>query len=226
MIDHANLRPDTTPDKIIQLCHEAVEFGFGEVMVNSSYLELAAAQLRGHQVKLASVTGFPFGASLTSVKEFEAAEALRLGANEIDMVLHIGELKAGNHAAVESDIQRVANLVHHHRGLLKVIIEAGLLTDEQKTAACQISVAAGADFVKTSTGFLGSGATVHDIELMRRTVGTTIGVKASGGIKNVGEAIALIDAGATRLGTSSGVKIVTELREMPAATQRGFAKAE
>src|SRR5947199_8550797 len=132
MIDHANLRPDTTPDQIVLLCQEAVEFGFGEVMVNSSYLELAASQFRGHQVKLASVTGFPFGASLTRVKEFEAAEALRLGANEIDMVLHIGELKAGNHAAVESDIQRVAYLVHQHRGLLKVIIEAGLLTDAQK----------------------------------------------------------------------------------------------
>jgi deoxyribose-phosphate aldolase len=226
IIDHANLRPDATPDQIVRLCQEAIEFAFGEVMVNSSYLELAASELRGHEVKLASVTGFPFGATLTSVKEFEAAEALRRGANEIDMVLRIGELKAGNHAAVESDIERVATLVHQHRALLKVIIEAGLLTDEEKIAACQISVAAGADFAKTSTGFLGSGATVHDVELMRRTVGTTAGVKASGGIKNAAEAIAMLDAGATRLGTSSGVKIVTELREMQAASQRGFATAE
>jgi deoxyribose-phosphate aldolase len=221
MIDHANLKPDGTPEQIVKLCQEAVEFGFGEVMVNSCYLELAGSELRGRPIKLASVIGFPFGSCLTSVKEFEAAEALRLGAVEIDMVLNIGELKAGNHNYVEKDIRRIADLVHQHRGLLKVIIEAGLLTDDQKITACQISVAAGAEFVKTSTGFLAGGATVHDVALMRRTVGMKIGVKASGGIKSATEALAMIEAGANRLGTSSGVKIVTELREMQTVNQRG-----
>lgn len=226
MVDHANLKPDGTPDQIVNLCREAVEFGFGEVMVNGCYLELAGSQLRGTPVKLASVIGFPFGANLTGVKEYEASEALRLGAVEIDMVLNIGELKASHHSYVETDIRRIADLVHQHRGLLKVIIEAGLLSDGQKVAACQISVAAGADFVKTSTGFLGSGATVHDVVLMRRTVGTKTGVKASGGIKTAAEALAMIEAGANRLGTSSGVKIVTELREMQTANQRGATKTE
>ncbi len=212
MIDHANLRPEATPEQIVRLCREAIEFGFGEVMVNTCYLELAASEVKGHPIRLASVVGFPFGACLTSVKEFETAEALKRGANEIDMVIHIGHLKGGDHRYVENDIRAVADLVHGSGGLLKVIVEAGLLTESEKTTACQISEAAGADFVKTSTGFLGSGAKVEDVRLMRRTVSPRIGVKASGGIKTAAEALAMIEAGATRLGTSSGVKIVTELK--------------
>jgi deoxyribose-phosphate aldolase len=225
MIDHASLKPETTPEQVVKLCKEAVQFGFGEVMVNTCYLELAGSQLRGTPIKLAAVIGFPFGSCLTSVKEFETSEALRLGAVEIDMVLNIGELKAANHAFVETDIRRVTDLVHQHRGLLKVIIEAGLLSDDQKVTACQISVAAGADFVKTSTGFLAGGATLHDVALMRRTVGSKTGVKASGGIKTAAEALAMIEAGANRLGTSSGVKIVTELREQQ-VTHRGVVEGE
>ena len=212
MIDHANLRPEATPEQIVRLGREAIEFGFGEVMVNTCYLELAGSEIKGHRIKLASVVGFPFGACLTSVKEYETAEALRRGANEIDMVIQIGHLKGGDHRYVESDIRAIAGLVHGAGGLLKVIIEAGLLTESEKVTACQISEAAGADFVKTSTGFLGSGAKLDDVALMRRTVSPKIGVKASGGIKTAAEALAMIEAGATRLGTSSGVKIVTELK--------------
>ncbi len=212
MIDHANLRPEATTEQIVRLCHEAIEFGFGEVMVNTSYLELAASEIKGHAIRLASVVGFPFGACLTSVKEFETAEALRHGANEIDMVIHIGQLKAGSARYVQNDIRAVAALVHQAGGLLKVIIEAGLLTESEKITACQIGEAAGADFVKTSTGFLGSGARLEDVQLMRRAVSAKVGVKASGGIKTAAEALAMIEAGASRLGTSSGVKIITELK--------------
>jgi deoxyribose-phosphate aldolase len=213
MIDHTNLRPEATRDQIVQLCDEAREFGFAAVVVNAAYVELAASRLRDSDVKVATVVGFPLGATLTSVKRFEAQEALRLGAREIDMVLNIGALKSRERELVLTDIQDVADVTHRQAALLKVILETGLLTDEDKVAACEFSVKAGADFVKTSTGFLGGGATAADIALMRSTVGPKIGVKASGGIRTASDARTMIEAGANRIGTSSGVKIIREVRE-------------
>lgn len=210
IIDHTNLRPDATPDQIVRLCEEAREFGFGAVMVNPCNIELASSNLQNTEVKVGAVVGFPLGATLTGVKIFEAKEALELGAREIDMVLNIGALKAGNHALVLSDISGVANVVRERKALLKVILETGLLGKEEKLAACEISEEAEADFVKTCTGFLGGVATVEDVRLMRGAV--KIGVKASGGIRTASEARAMIDAGASRLGTSSDVNIIRELR--------------
>jgi len=182
-------------------------------MVNGCYVELACSNLRDSNVKVGTVIGFPLGATFASVKQFEAVEALRAGASEIDMVMNVGALKAGDHQQVTSEIRAVAEVVHEKNALLKVILEVGLLTDEEKVTACQISVAAGANFVKTSTGFLGSGATVTDVALMRRTVGTKAGVKASGGIRTAHDIRAMIAAGANRIGTSAGVGIITELRD-------------
>jgi len=212
MIDHTNLRPEATTEQIVRLCQEAREFGFGSVMVNACYIELAVSQLQGSGVVVGTVAGFPLGATLTSVKRFETVAALRLGAREIDMVLAIGALKSGNYELALADIRTLADAVHQEKALLKVILETGLLSEEEKVAACRLSVQAGADFVKTSTGFLGGVATVADVELMRRTVGPKIGVKAAGGIRSAKDALALIAAGATRLGTSSGVAIVRELK--------------
>jgi deoxyribose-phosphate aldolase len=214
IIDHTNLRPETTPAQIIRLCDEAREFGFGAVMVNACHVALCYSRLRGAKVKVGAVAGFPLGATLTSVKRFEAAEALKLGALEIDVVMNIGALKAGNREVVLTDIQAVAEAVHAEKALLKVILETHLLSKEEKLLACEISERAGADFVKTSTGFLGGVATLEDVKLMRRAV--TIGVKASGGIRTVDEARAMIEVGANRLGTSSGVNIIRELRNEPA----------
>ena len=211
MIDHTNLRPEATRDHIARLCREAREFGFAAVVVNPAYVELASSELTGSEVKVATVVGFPLGATLSSVKRFEASEALKLGAREIDMVLNIGALKSGQQELVRSDIQGVAGVTHERGGLLKVILETVLLTDEEKKLACELSVQSGADFVKTSTGFLGGGATLADVKLMRGIVGPSIGVKASGGIRTVSEAKAMIEAGANRIGTSSGVKIIQEL---------------
>jgi len=210
LIDHTNLRPEATPAQIVRLCAEAREFGFGAVMINPCYVALACEQLRGSPVKVGAVIGFPLGATLTTVKVFEAREALKLGAREIDMVMNIGWLKAGEKEKVLSDIQAVAEVVHADGALLKVILETGLLANEEKLLACEISERARADFVKTSTGFLGGVATVEDVTLMRRAV--RIGVKASGGIRTAAESRRMLEAGADRLGTSSGVKIVTELR--------------
>lgn len=210
IIDHTNLRPEATPDQIIRLCEEAREFGFGAVMVNPSHIGLASSNLQNSEVKVGAVVGFPFGATLTRVKIFETNEALKLGAREIDMVLNIGALKAGNHALVLSDISGVADVVREQKALLKVILETGLLAREEKLAACEISEQAGADFVKTCTGFLGGVATVEDVRLMRGAV--RIGVKASGGIRTASDARAMIEAGANRLGTSHGVNIIRELR--------------
>lgn len=212
MIDHTNLRPEASTDQIVRLCQEAREFGFGAVMVNACYIELAVDRLQGSGVGVGTVVGFPLGATLCSVKRFEAEEALSLGAREIDMVLAIGALKSGKHDLVRSEIRTLADAVHAKKALLKVILETGLLSEEEKIAACRLSVEGGADFVKTSTGFLGTGATVADIELMRRTVGPSVGVKASGGIRSAEGALAMIAAGATRLGTSSGVAIIRELQ--------------
>ena len=218
IIDHTLLRPEATVDQVMRLCSEAREFGFGAVIVNASYIALCAAQLQGSEVKVGAVIGFPLGATLTSVKVFETGEALRLGAREIDMVMNIGALKSGNRELVHSDIAAVAGVVHAHKALLKVILETGLLAEDEKRAACEISEKAGADFVKTSTGFLGGVATVEDVTLMRRTV--TIGVKASGGIRTATDARKMIEAGATRLGTSSGVAIMREMRGEAAAAPK------
>jgi len=218
IIDHTLLKPEATADQVVRLCDEAREFGFGAVMINPCYVELAASKAQGSGVKVGAVIGFPFGATLTSAKVFEAKEAMRLGAREIDMVMNIGALKSGNRQLVHDDIAAVAAAVHAQNALLKVILEMGLLTEEEKRAACEISEKAGADFVKTSTGFLAGGATVEDVALMRRTV--KIGVKASGGIRTVADARKMIEAGAMRLGTSSGVAIVRELRGEAAASQK------
>jgi deoxyribose-phosphate aldolase len=211
IIDHTNLRPEATSGQIIQLCAEAREFGFCTAMVNPCHVALADTNLQGSDVKAAVVVGFPLGATLTSVKVFEAREALKLGAREIDMVLNIGALKESNRDLVSSDIRAVADAAHGENALLKVILETGLLTHDEKLAACESSEKAGADFVKTSTGFLGGIATVEDVALMRRAV--TIGVKASGGIRTFADARGMIEAGANRLGTSSGVNIIRELRD-------------
>ena len=219
MIDHTNLRPEATRQQIVQLCQEAREFGFAAVVVNAGYVELAVSQLCGCDTKVASVAGFPLGATLTSVKRFEASEALRLGAREIDMVLNVGALKSDDRERVLADIREVASVTHSQGGLLKVILETGLLTDDEKKIACELCMEAEADFVKTSTGFSGGGATVADVALLRRRVGSKIGVKASGGIRSMREAIAMIEAGANRIGTSSGVKILQELVEQLAGKQ-------
>jgi deoxyribose-phosphate aldolase len=217
MIDQTNLRPEATREQIIRLCQESREFGFAAVVINPTYVDLAVAQLKGSRVKVATVVGFPLGATLTSVKAFEAGEALNLGAQEIDMVINIGALKSNERELVRADIRSVADITHKAGGLLKVILETGLLTDDEKKLACELSVKAGTDFVKTSTGFLGNGATVADVALMRRVVGPNIGVKASGGIRSAAEAQAMIDAGANRIGTSNGAKIIQEARALAGA---------
>lgn len=214
IIEHTLLKPEATPRQIRQLCSEAREYGFGVAMVNASYVDLVRHCLEGSETRVGSVIGFPLGATLTSVKVLEAAEAIRLGAQEVDMVINIGELKGGNRDFVLSDIRAVAEAAHAKNALLKVIIETILLSEDEKRVACELSERAGADFVKTSTGFLGGVATVADVALMRRTV--KIGVKASGGIRGAADAKAMIEAGAGRLGTSSGVKIIREMQVEPA----------
>ncbi len=211
IIDHTLLKPEATPDQVTKLCGEAGEYGFGAVMVNASNVVQCVSKLQGSAVKVGAVVGFPLGATLTKVKVCEAKECMRLGASEIDMVMNIGALKSGNRELVHSDVASLAEAVHAQKALLKVILETGLLTDDEKRAACEICEKAGADFVKTSTGFLGGVATVEDVRLMRRAV--TIGVKASGGIRSAADALKMIEAGATRLGTSSGVTIVCEMRD-------------
>jgi deoxyribose-phosphate aldolase len=218
IIDHTLLKAEATPDQVAKLCDEAREYGFGAVMVNATNVALCVSKLQGTDVKVGAVIGFPLGATLTGVKVAEANECMRLGAREIDMVLNIGALKSGNRDLVRSDIEAVAATVHAQNALLKVILETGLLTDDEKRAACEICEKAGADFVKTSTGFLGGGATVEDVTLMRGAV--TIGVKASGGIRSAADALKMIQAGATRLGTSSGIAIVREMRGEAVASQK------
>jgi deoxyribose-phosphate aldolase len=210
IIDHTLLKAEATPDQVAKLCDEAREYGFGAVMVNASNVAQCVSKLQGTAVKVGAVIGFPLGATLTGVKVFEAKECVRLGAREIDMVINIGALKSGNRELVHSDVAALVETVHAQNALLKVILETGLLTGDEKRAACEICQKAGADFVKTSTGFLGGVATVEDVALMRRAV--TIGVKASGGIRSAADALKMIEAGATRLGTSSGVAIVREMR--------------
>jgi deoxyribose-phosphate aldolase len=210
-IDHTLLRPEATRAQIVQLCHEAAQYGFACVMVNPTWVSLCARRLRGTPVKTGTVIGFPLGASLTTTKLLEAQECLRLGADELDMVIDIGALKSGEHALVETEIRTLAETCHQAGAILKAILECALLTTQEKEIACQLAVGAGADFVKTSTGFSAGGATVEDVALMRRVVGSRCGVKAAGGVRTAADFAALLKAGADRIGTSSSVSIMREL---------------
>lgn len=210
MIDHTILKPEATPADVEKVCAEALENNFASVCVNPSYVPLVAEKLKGSEVKVCTVIGFPLGATTSASKVREVEEAIASGAQEVDMVINVGRLKAGDTGFVEADIKAVVDAAHSRSALVKVIIETCLLTDEEKENACMISKRAGADFVKTSTGFSKGGATAADIALMRRTVGPGMGVKASGGIRTYADALAMIGNGATRIGASSGVKIIEE----------------
>jgi deoxyribose-phosphate aldolase len=207
MIDHTLLKADTTKAQIVKLCEEAKQYGFASVCVNPTWVATAAELLKGTDVKVCTVIGFPLGANTPETKAFETKNAIENGAAEVDTVINIGALKDGNDELVERDIRAVVEAAKG-KALVKVIIEACLLTEEEKVRACQLAVKAGADYVKTSTGFSTGGATVEDVALMRKTVGPSIGVKASGGVRDMQSATAMIQAGATRIGTSSGVAIV------------------
>lgn len=206
MIDHTLLKPEATPAQIEKLCAEAAEYHFASVCVNPVYIPLAARLLKGTGVKVCCVVGFPLGAIAPEQKAAEAASCAAMGAEELDMVIHVGAAKAGDWALVQRDIEGVVKAAVGHT--VKVIIETCLLTDEEKVKACEAAKAAGAHFVKTSTGFSTGGATTHDIALMRKTVGPEMGVKASGGIRDYETAMAMIEAGANRIGASAGIAIV------------------
>ncbi|GAB4581905.1 MAG: hypothetical protein Fur0022_46570 [Anaerolineales bacterium] len=208
MIDHTLLKPDATPDQIAQLCYEARKYRFASVCVNPTHVKLCAELLKGSPVKVCTVIGFPLGATTPEVKAFETQKAINDGATEIDMVINIGALKANDHELVARDIRGVVNTAHPRSALVKVILETALLSREEKIAACLLAKEAGADFVKTSTGFSGGGATVEDVALMRRVVGPEMGVKASGGVRDYEDARKMVEAGATRIGASAGVKII------------------
>jgi deoxyribose-phosphate aldolase len=212
LIDHTILKPETTAAQVRQLCEEAVRYKFASACVNPVFVPLVAEMLRGSSVKVCSVAGFPLGATTTDAKVFEAQEAIQHGAQEIDMVMNVGALKSRDESAVEEDIRRVVDACHRGNAICKVILENCLLSDEEKARACKIAVNTGADYVKTSTGFSAGGATVEDVALMRALVGTKIGVKASGGIRTLEDLKKMVAAGATRIGTSSGVKIMEGVR--------------
>lgn len=206
-LDDTLLKADATPEQIVKICEEAKTYGCASVCVNSSYVPLVAKELFGSEVKTCCVIGFPLGACTSESKAAETADSIEKGANEVDMVIQIGRAKAGEWDYVKSDIEAVVKAAAG-KAIVKVIIETCLLTDEEKIKACQIAKEAGADFVKTSTGFSTGGATVEDIRLMRETVGKDMGVKASGGVRDFEKAQAMIDAGATRIGTSSAAGIL------------------
>lgn len=208
LIDHTLLRPEATAPEIRKVCAEARQYGFATVCVNPYWAPLVMAEIAGSQVKVCTVIGFPLGANATSIKAAETLEAMRAGAREIDMVLNVGELRGGNHDAVSRDIRAVVEAAHQGGAIVKVILETALLTDEQKITACGLAKDAGAEFVKTSTGFGPGGATVEDVALMRRAVCSAMGVKASGGIRTLADFQKMITAGATRVGSSNSVKII------------------
>jgi deoxyribose-phosphate aldolase len=210
LIDHTLLKPEASESDIRKLCDEAARYGFASVCVNPSWVKRAAEYLQGSGIPVCTVIGFPLGATLPDVKAYEVRRAIFNGAREVDMVINIGALKSGDDCLVEDDIRAVAEAAHENGVLCKVIIETALLSDEEKVRACLAAKNAGADFVKTSTGFSKGGATVHDVSLMRRTVGSALGVKASGGVKGIEDARAMFEAGATRIGASVGVKIAQE----------------
>jgi len=218
MIDHTLLKPDASRAEIEKLCREAAEFHFATVCVNPAWVAFAAGRLRGSGVGVCSVVGFPLGATTADVKNYETRRAIFDGATEIDMVINIGALKSADLRTVERDIEAVVEPCHQAGVISKVIIEAALLTDEEKITACTLSKAAGADFVKTSTGFASGGATAADVALMRRVVGADMGVKAAGGVRDLEGLKAMVAAGATRVGASAGVKIVQESKGQKAAS--------
>lgn len=210
-IDHTLLKADATQESIKELCRQAKEYDFMSVCINSSNIELAKEELKGTDVKICTVIGFPLGATTTESKVFETTDAIEKGADEVDMVLNIGALKSKNFDIVLRDISEVANAAHNKGKILKVILETCLLEKDEIIKACQLSKEAGADFVKTSTGFSTGGAKEEDVALMRKTVGDLMGVKASGGIRTLEKARLMIENGATRLGVSAGVQIMEEL---------------
>jgi deoxyribose-phosphate aldolase len=210
LIDHTLLKPEATDEDIKRLCEEAARYRFASVCVNPTWVRVAACSLRGSGIPVCTVIGFPLGATLADVKAYEARRAIFDGATEVDMVINVGALKSGDDCLVEHDIRSVVEVAHEYEATCKVIIETALLNDDEKVRACLAAKRAGADFVKTSTGFSKSGATVADIALMRRTVGADLGVKASGGVKGLADARKLVEAGATRIGASVGVKIAQE----------------
>jgi len=210
LIDHTLLKPEASESDIRKLCEEAVQFGFASVCVNPSWVKKSAEFLKGSDVPVCTVIGFPLGATLSDVKAYETRRAIFNGAEEVDMVINIGALKSGDDCTVEDDIRAVVEAAHENHILCKVIIETALLTDDEKVRACLAAKNAGADFVKTSTGFAKGGATTDDVALMRKTVGSSLGVKASGGVKGIEDARAMVEAGATRIGASVGVKIARE----------------
>lgn len=208
-IDHTLLRPDATAAEVDRMCDEAMEYGFASVCINPTWVKRSAERLRGSDVKVCTVIGFPLGATPPEIKAMEARRALRDGAREVDMVINVGALKSGDHELVQRDIEKVVDAAHESGAIAKVILETSLLTDEEKVVASALSRNARADFVKTSTGFSGGGATVYDVALMRETVGPKMGVKASGGVRTLEDAEDMIAAGATRIGASAGVQIVS-----------------
>jgi deoxyribose-phosphate aldolase len=210
LIDHTLLKPEATDDDIRKLCEEAARYHFASVCVNPTWVRAASCNLRGSGVPVCTVIGFPLGATLPDVKAYEARRAILDGAREVDMVINIGALKSGDDALVEYDIRAVVEAAHEYDVTCKVIIETALLTNEEKVRACLAAKQAGADFVKTSTGFSKGGATVADVALMRQVVGSELGVKASGGVKGLEDARKMVEAGATRIGASVGVKIAQE----------------
>jgi deoxyribose-phosphate aldolase len=207
LIDHTALKPNTNKESILKLIAEAKTYDFASVCVNPCWVELAHQELKNTDVKVCTVIGFPLGANTTEVKVFETKDAIEKGAKEIDMVINIAMLKDKEYDYVENEIHQIVEAAKD-KAIVKVIIETCLLTDEEKIKACELSQKAGADFVKTSTGFSTGGATVHDIALMRKTVGAEMGVKASGGVHTHEEALAMVEAGATRIGASAGVKLL------------------
>jgi deoxyribose-phosphate aldolase len=215
LIDHTLLKPEASRAEVEALCHEAVRFGFATVCVNPCNVALAAALTHGSAVKVCTVVGFPLGAGMTTVKIFETEEAVKLGAREIDMVQNVGALKSGQDDEVEADIRAVVEAAHRGGAICKVILETALLTAEEKVRAALIAKDAGADFVKTSTGFASAGATVEDVALLRAAVGGKMGVKAAGGIRSLEDVENMVDAGATRIGASASVRIVEQAAETP-----------
>jgi deoxyribose-phosphate aldolase len=227
LIDHTLLKPEASREDIQRLCEEAVDYGFASVCVNPWNVSQAAELVRGSEVRVCAVVGFPLGASLSIVKAFEAGEALKSGAQEIDMVINLGALKSGQEALAEADVRGVVDACHRASALCKVILETALLTREEKIRGALLAKKAGADFVKTSTGFGPGGATAEDVRLIRETVGGGTGIKAAGGVRTLEEVRKMIEAGATRIGTSSGIKIIEELRgAKPAAAESSGASGK
>lgn len=213
MIDYTLLKPDATEEDIIKVCKDAVKYNFASVCINSAYVSLVAKLLKGTAVKVCTVVGFPLGANALEVKAFEAKNAIEKGAQEIDMVMNIGALKSGNYELVKKDMTAVIEVAKERNVVTKVILECGFLTDEEKVTACKLAKEARADFVKTSTGFGPSGATIHDVRLLKKVVGSSVGVKAAGGIRSYEDALMMINAGADRIGASAGVKIIESVKQ-------------